>query len=99
MDVTSATIHAGSICDSAHVALCRSVFVSLKGFYQICDNLELHLTANPHMDSTMAPTSVFAAHGIFRGLISYKLSTLIWSLDPPIQDNLGTATAHIGSAS
>jgi hypothetical protein len=26
---------------------------------------------------------VFAAHGILRGLISHKLSTLIWSLDPP----------------
>ena len=56
MDVTSATTHAGSICDNAHVALCRSFFVSLKGFYQICDNLKLHLNANPHMDSTMAPT-------------------------------------------
>ena len=32
VDVTSATIHAASICESAHVALCRSVFVSLKRF-------------------------------------------------------------------
>ena len=57
VDVTSATLHAASICESAHVALCRSVFVSLKGFNQICDYLKLHLTANPHMDSTMAPSS------------------------------------------
>jgi hypothetical protein len=41
VDVTYGIVHPGSMFDSGHVAHCRSIFVSVKGFYHICGNLKV----------------------------------------------------------
>ena len=41
MGVTYGIVHLGSMFDSGHVARCRSIFVSVKGFYHICGNLKV----------------------------------------------------------
>ena len=55
VEVSSAALRAGTQCDSAHLAIRCRVSANFKSCYQICDNLRLHLSANPQMDSATAP--------------------------------------------